>query len=189
MTGRRVLTALTANSAVGGVQQLQELRLDPAAIAQALTGVIGIRLVRKPCSECAAEYQPESAELHWLDLSPGDRLRRGAGCEACRRTGYKGRVALTEVLEIDDALRRRIVEGAPLETLWQETFGRTGGSLRDDAREKVRAGLTTAEEVLRALFDYPFPAEPVAGSRAAGTPLRRRKPPPAGYAPETEPRP
>jgi type II secretory ATPase GspE/PulE/Tfp pilus assembly ATPase PilB-like protein len=168
MTGRRVLTSLNANSAIGGLQQLKEMRLDPAAIAQALAGVISIRLVRKPCSECAAEYEPDRAELQWLDLSTSEgRFRRGAGCEACRQTGYNGRAPLLEVLEIDDALRRRIVEGAPLETLWWEAFGRRGGSLRDDAREKVRQGLTTAAEVVRELFDYPFPAAGAAAGRAA----------------------
>jgi type II secretory ATPase GspE/PulE/Tfp pilus assembly ATPase PilB-like protein len=166
MTGRRVLTALSANSALSGIELLKEMELDPAGIAQSLAGVIGLRLVRKPCPECVSEYAPDATELQWLGLShAAEPFRRGLGCEACRQTGYSGRVALFEVLELDDALRRRIVEGAPMETLWWEAFGRRGGSLRDDAREKVRQGLTTVEEATRALFDYPFPG---AGSGTVG---------------------
>jgi type II secretory ATPase GspE/PulE/Tfp pilus assembly ATPase PilB-like protein len=159
MTGRRVLTSLVANSALGGLQRLKEMSVDPAGIAQATAGVISQRLVRQPCPECATQDEPPPAALERLGLSPADGpFRRGAGCAACRQTGYGGRVALTELLELDDSVRRRLVENAPMETLWQETLGQSGRSLWDDAREKIRQGLTTVEEVTRALFDYPYPA-------------------------------
>jgi len=157
MTGHRVLTALSANNAVGGIQRLRELGLDPASIALATAGIISQRLVRRPCSQCATPYEPNAIALQRLGLSTSDGpYLQSVGCDACRQTGFSGRVALVEVLELDDVVRRRIVEGASLESLWQETLGR-GGSLWEDAREKVRQGLTTVEEVTRALFDYPFP--------------------------------
>lgn len=158
MTGHRVLTALGANNAIGGIQRLREIGLDPASIALATTGIISQRLVRKPCPACATAYEPDGVVLHHLGLSSADAAyQRGTGCDACRQTGFSGRVALIEVLELDAMVRRRIVERASPESLWQETLGR-GGSLWEDAREKVRQGLTTVEEVTRALFDYPFPA-------------------------------
>ena len=88
-----------------------------------------------------------------------------AGCEACRMTGFKGRTALYEVLSIDNRLGGLIAEEASLERLWQETFGRNGGSLWDAARDKVRQGLTTVEEAIRVLFDYRPP-----GSEAPAKP-------------------
>jgi type II secretory ATPase GspE/PulE/Tfp pilus assembly ATPase PilB-like protein len=169
MTGRRVLTSLNANSAVGGIQRLHEMGLEPATIAQAAAAFISLRLTRKPCPECVSAYEPDPAALQQLGLSRSeDSFRKGVGCDACRQTGYSGRVMLFEVLELDDVVRRRIMEGASMESLWQETLGR-GGSLWEDAREKVRQGLTTVEEVARALFDYPF-------SVGASSPRERRAP-------------
>jgi type II secretory ATPase GspE/PulE/Tfp pilus assembly ATPase PilB-like protein len=162
MTGRRVLASLTADSALGGIQRLKEMGIDPSTIAHALAGVISQRLVRQPCPHCLIDDEPDPEALQQLELSMADGpFRRGAGCAACRQTGYSGRTVLSEVLELDDAVRRRIVGNAPPETLWRETFGRTGGSLWEDAREKVRRQLTTVEEVTRTLFDYPFPAAAV----------------------------
>src|SRR2546429_8718237 len=94
-----------------------------------------------------------------MGLTPADGpYRRGKGCDACWNTGYKGRMGLYEVLEVDDnRLRQLIAQQAQPESLWDATFGYKGASLRDDAREKVRQGLTTIEEVNWALFDYPFP--------------------------------
>jgi type II secretory ATPase GspE/PulE/Tfp pilus assembly ATPase PilB-like protein len=160
LAGRLVLAALTTNSALGAVQYLRAMGVDPFMLAQSLAGVVGQRLVRRVCPECVREYLPSSAALETIGFSPDEDgpFRRGAGCEACRQTGYAGRVGLFEVLEVDDALRRLIADGAPVDTLCRESFGRAGGSLWDDGREKVRQGLTTVEELTRVLFDYPQPA-------------------------------
>jgi hypothetical protein len=92
-----------------------------------------------------------------------------------------GRVALLELLAIDDELRSLIAGDVPYETLWRETFGRKGGSLWDDAREKVRQGLTTVEEVARVLFDYPRPhAEPGGAGAAKRTRGAASRPGPSG---------
>lgn len=157
ITGRLLLSVLPVSSAVGVIQRLREIGLAPFLTAQALAGAVGQRLVRRVCSECLAEYEPAPDDLQKAGLSPIEDgpFRRGAGCAACGHTGFQGRIGLFEVLEIPDRLRPLIAENAPYETLWRETFGRTGGSLWDDARDKVRAGLTTVEEVTWALFDYP----------------------------------
>ena len=154
-----VLSALNVSSALGVVQRLRDMGTESFQIAETLAGAIGQRLVRKVCPACVAEYDPAPEELQraGLSLLEDGPFRRGAGCAACNDTGFRGHVALFEVLEVDHALRRLVAEGAPLETLWRESFGRTGGSLWDDARQKVRDGLTTVEEVHWALFDYPQP--------------------------------
>lgn len=157
LTKSLVLGQVHVSSALLIPQRLRELGIVPHLIAQTLVGLVSQRLVRKICPECITEYQPKPEELQkaGLSLLEDGPFRHGAGCEACMHTGFKGRIGLFEVLEVDETLRKLIAENAPVETLWQATFGRTGGSLWDDARAKVRKGITTVEEVNWALFDYP----------------------------------
>jgi len=157
-TGHLVLAHFTASSALGAIVRLRETVVEPFLIAQTLAGVVSQRLMRRICRECKEEYEPSPTLLKRLSLTLADGpFVRGGGCEACRKSGYKGRIITCEVLDVDAQLRQLIADGAPLEALWQESFGRTGGALWDDAREKVRQGLTTVEEVVRVLFDYPHP--------------------------------
>jgi type II secretory ATPase GspE/PulE/Tfp pilus assembly ATPase PilB-like protein len=155
-TGHLVLTQLTAKSSLGAIARLRELGVDSFLIAQTLAGAISQRLMRRICRECQAEYEPPAASLQRLGLTAADGpFRRGTGCPACENRGYRGRLAVYEILEVDEPLRQLIADDAPVEALWQATFGPKGGSLWDDAREKVRLGLTTVEEALRVLFDHP----------------------------------
>lgn len=157
-TGHLVLAQITTSSSLSTVRRLRDTGIDPFLIAQTLAGAAAQRLVRKICGTCVAEYEPPSMALQRLGLTPADGpFRRGKGCEACRHSGYKGRAAVYEILEVTDELRPLIAGDAPIEALWRETFGRRGGSLWEDAREKVRRGVTTVEEVARVLFDYPHP--------------------------------
>jgi type II secretory ATPase GspE/PulE/Tfp pilus assembly ATPase PilB-like protein len=155
-TGHLVLTQLTASSALGAVPRLREIGVDPFLIAQTLIGAVSQRLLRRICKECVSEYEPPSLLLQRFGLTPADGpFHRGTGCEVCRKSGYKGRLAVYEILEVTDELRQLIANDTPREILEQETFGQTGGSLWDDARDKIRQGLTTVEEAARVLFDYP----------------------------------
>jgi type II secretory ATPase GspE/PulE/Tfp pilus assembly ATPase PilB-like protein len=160
-TGHLVLAPVTVNHAagshlLGAIQRLRDLGIDSFLIAQNLVGGVGQRLLRRVCTECQAEYQPEPAGLQRLGLGATDGpFRRGSGCAACRSTGYRRRLALYEVLEVDNDLRGRIAAGATVEELAPLVVGRPNGSLWEDARQKVRQGLTTVEEALRVLFDYP----------------------------------
>ena len=158
-TGHLVLAQMTAKHTLGAITGLREAGVSSFVIGQTLAGALGQRLVRRVCSECAVEYEPSPELLQRFRLTAADGpYRRGAGCEACRQTGYRRRLAFYEILEVDDRLRQLIAHEAPEETLRQETFGHTGGSLWDDAREMILQGATTVEEAVRALFDYPMPA-------------------------------
>jgi type II secretory ATPase GspE/PulE/Tfp pilus assembly ATPase PilB-like protein len=132
-------------------------------LSYTLLGAVGVRLVRRVCTECIEEYMPSPEELWKAGLSPVEDapFRRGRGCPACRNTGFAGRIGLFEVLEVNEAVRKAVLEQAPLDAIWHETFGRNGGSLWDDAREKIRQGVTTVEEATRALSDYPHPRNSV----------------------------
>lgn len=168
VTGRLFLTTLNTVSALSVVDRLRDMGIAPYLIGQAFAGAVGLRLLRKVCVSCVEEYRPAADDLKTAGLSAVEDgpFRRGRGCAACGGTGFKGRVPLCEALEADNRLRRRIAEGATADALWGETFGRSGGSLWDDARAKVRAGLTTVEEACWSLFDYPHN---VAASGASAT--------------------
>jgi type II secretory ATPase GspE/PulE/Tfp pilus assembly ATPase PilB-like protein len=159
LTGQLVLSQLHVTSALQVVQRLREMGIVNFLIGHILLGSVGVRLVRRICTNCVEEYAPSFSDLSKAGLSPVEDgpFRRGAGCEACRGTGYAGRIGLFEVLEADEAVRQMIIDEVPLPTIWYTTFGRNGGSLWDDARDKVRQGLTTLEEVNEALSDYPHP--------------------------------
>lgn len=157
--GHLVPTTLHVTSVLSVGERLRELGIAPYRTAQALAGLIGQRLVRRVCRECAEEYRPAAEVLAELGLSLDDPgpFRRGRGCAACRETGYRGRAALYEVLEVDEAVRSVLGRTSDPEVLWEHTFGTRGGSLWEDALLKVREGLVTAEMAAGALVDYPHP--------------------------------
>ncbi len=124
-------------------------------IANMTSGLIGQRLVRRIDERETEEYEPDPNELEKAGLTTADGpFRRGVPSEANGGTGFRGRIPLVEVAEITPALRRLIAERAPDDALWRAAFSKNADSLRDDARARVQAGLTTVEEVNWALFDY-----------------------------------
>lgn len=153
MTGHLVYSTLHTSSAAATVARLLDLNLKPYVVASALEAIIAQRLVRRICNHCREETEPPVEVLKQLGpqfLEPDILFYRGIGCEKCHK-GYKGRVAIHEVLTIDESLRRGITEGASvmqIETLAKEQGMRT---LLDDSLEKLRQGLTTPEEILRLL--------------------------------------
>jgi type II secretory ATPase GspE/PulE/Tfp pilus assembly ATPase PilB-like protein len=159
VTGHIVLSQLHVASAIQTVQRLRDIGIVNHLLASNLVGAIGMRLVRRVCQDCAADYVPAARDLAraGLSLVEDGPFRRGVGCDKCRQTGYRGRIGLFEAWEVDDHIKTMIADKVDLYTLWQETFGRRGGSLWDDAREKIRRGLVTVEDVSWALFDYPHP--------------------------------
>ena len=162
LTGSLFLGQLHVAGALLIPQRMREMGLVPFLAGQTLTCAVGQRLVRRICTECAAEYtpSPEGLEKLGLPASSAGPFLKGRGCDSCHQTGFNGRIGLYEVWEIDDTSRRLIAESAPVEALWQaarSAIERTGGTLWDDARAKVLQGITTVEEVTWALFDYPIP--------------------------------
>ncbi|MCG7200070.1 Flp pilus assembly complex ATPase component TadA [Marinobacter pelagius] len=153
MTGHLVYSTLHTSSAAATVARLLDLGLKPFVLASALEAIIAQRLVRRICTHCREETDQPTEVLEQLGpqfLDPELRFYRGRGCEKCHK-GYKGRVAIHEVLTMNEELRIAITEGASamqIETLAREKGMRV---LLDDALEKLRDGLTTADEILRLL--------------------------------------
>lgn len=154
LTGHQVFSTLHTNSAIATISRLFDLGLKPFVIATALEAIIAQRLVRKICPECQQSVPADPVLLKKL----GNRFQngmghycKGAGCQNCYQTGYKGRVGLYEVLSLDDQLRHLIADQAAVTEIIKCANEQGFISLRDDAFEKVQAGVTTLEEVLRVL--------------------------------------
>ena len=156
MTGHMVISTVHTNDALGAVERLADIGVEPYLISSALRGVISQRLVRRICPSCRKEYTPTPEELEALGLEPGRVLRfhRGTGCHDCFNTGYRGRVAVFEMLPVDGKLRASIGAGATRDELSEVL--REGGkfvSLRQNALRLVDEGVTTAEEVIRVIHE------------------------------------
>ncbi len=144
--GHLVFTTLHARDVSSALNRLLVLCEDTSLLASGLVAVLSQRLVRRVCPGCAAEYEPAPAVLARLPgLPAGITHVKGRGCESCGGTGYRGQVGVFEMLAFDDDLRRGVWEGRPLETESVPGFR----PMIADACEKLAAGITTAEEILR----------------------------------------
>ncbi|MBW3571958.1 MAG: type II/IV secretion system protein, partial [Gemmatimonadetes bacterium] len=141
--------------AVGALPRLLDLGIPDYLAAATVDGILAQRLVRRVCGGCREVYEPPRDAVRRLagDDLPPPMFFRGAGCRACRGTGYRGRTGIYELLVVDDAIRDGIVRRAPRPEMREAA--RRGGmtTLRADAWQRVRDGVTTVEEVLRVVQD------------------------------------
>lgn len=155
LTGHLVLSTLHTNSAVGAVTRLLDMGIEPFLLASAVRGVVAQRLVRKICPHCCKQYEAEDWEKNFLHVpAPAESkllLQRGEGCEKCGFTGYKGRMAVQEVLPITEQITGLILHHDS-EVMIQETARQHGFiSLKQDGIDKVMAGYTTVAELIRSV--------------------------------------
>ncbi len=154
LTGHQVFSTLHTNSAVATIARLFDLGLKPYIIASALEGVIAQRLVRRICPHCRQETQPKPELLEDLgSLFTATEIKhfKGEGCDRCHKTGYLGRAPIHEVLTLDDSLRDLISRGASITEINHHVARSEVATLLDDARDKVRQGITSVDEVFRIL--------------------------------------
>jgi general secretion pathway protein E len=151
MTGHFVLSTLHTNSAVGSVTRLIDMGVERYLLAPMVVGLVAQRLVRRLCETCRREDRATEADAMLLGrgISVGDTLWRAQGCDACHGDGYRGRAALYEVVAVDERFQKMIHDGASEADLEREARAANNPSLLDDGVAKVRAGLTTPEEVVR----------------------------------------
>jgi len=152
LTGHLVMASMHTNDAASAITRLTEMGIEPFLIAPSLIGVIAQRLIRKICLECKEAYVPTESELLGLGLPavpPGTLFSRGKGCAACQRTGYRGRTAVREILEVDEALRQQIGQGETAEALRKTAAAAGFRSMRFQALRRLFEGVTTAPEVIR----------------------------------------
>jgi type IV pilus assembly protein PilB len=154
LTGHLVLSTLHTNDSAGAVTRLIEMGVEPFLVSSAVDCVLAQRLARKLCSDCKEEWLPKREVLidagYTADNLP-DSMFRPVGCKKCGNTGYRGRVGVHEVLMMSEEISRLCVENATAEEIKAVAVQQGMLTLRQDGLEKVRAGLTSIEEVVRVI--------------------------------------
>lgn len=154
LTGHLVFTTVHANSLLDVLGRFQHFGIEPFALASALNGVVVQRLLRKVCVQCVQTRIPsreESQILSDLDLPAPDQLPVAVGCPHCRQTGYKGRFVVAEVHQLSDKLRDLLVNKSSITELKKEAYADKSNRLLAQAINSVQSGVTTLEEVSRAI--------------------------------------
>jgi general secretion pathway protein E/type IV pilus assembly protein PilB len=154
LTGHLVFSTLHTNDAPGAVTRLADIGVKPFLIASSTRCMMAQRLVRKICKKCAEPYQPTEQEMRSLGLTIDDvknaNVQKGRGCPKCNNTGNRGRFGIFEIFVVEDEARKLIYDRVPTTVLRQRAREMGMRTLREDGIRKVLAGLTTAEEVIRA---------------------------------------
>ncbi|HEX9689023.1 MAG TPA: type IV-A pilus assembly ATPase PilB [Thermoanaerobaculia bacterium] len=153
LTGHLVLSTLHTNDAPSTVNRLMNMGIEPFLVATSINCIAAQRLVRKVCTTCAEDVDTSPQILIQVGFAPDEvktiKLRRGRGCDACKGTGYKGRIGLFEVLLFSDEIRDMILSGASSIELKRRAIEEGMVTLRTAGLHKIRDGVTTLEEVLR----------------------------------------
>jgi type II secretory ATPase GspE/PulE/Tfp pilus assembly ATPase PilB-like protein len=154
------MSVLHASSAAGAIHRLLDMGLEPFVLSESLLCVVSQRLVRRICAKCVQPDQPpfsvlaplvERAQAGGYQLPENPSFRRGPGCEACRKSGYRGRTGIYEVMEINPELQRLIAARAPADALRQAAVRNGMTTLAADGLRKAAEGITTVAEVARLL--------------------------------------
>jgi type II secretory ATPase GspE/PulE/Tfp pilus assembly ATPase PilB-like protein len=150
MTGHQVFTTLHTNSALGVFPRLMDIGIQPGILSGNIIGVVAQRLVRKLCPHCKEAYTPDEHEIHILNWKEGDApIYRPTGCPACDHKGYKGRMALIELLRMDPELDELVANDAPLHEIRRAAFEHGYHPLAEDGIKRVLNGVTSLAEVAR----------------------------------------
>jgi type IV pilus assembly protein PilB len=153
MTGHLVLSTLHTNDAPSSINRLMNMGVEPFLVASSVHLIAAQRLVRRICVGCREEIKVPEAALISLGFSPEEartlKLYKGRGCDRCSNTGYKGRIGLFEVMEVDDDIRDLILSGASAYELRGKAVENEMLTLRVSGLQKIRDGITTIEEVVR----------------------------------------
>jgi len=158
LTGHLLFSTLHTNDAAGAVTRLLDMGVENFLLSSTLLGVLAQRLVRVICSECKVVVEPDPKLVRLMNLKDeeleGVVLYGGAGCEHCRYTGFKGRMAIFEFMQIDDEIRQEIVRKSSTERIRQIAIQKGMVTLRQDGWRKVRDGITTIPDVLRVTLEF-----------------------------------
>ncbi len=149
LTGHLVFSTLHTNDAPGAINRLIDMEIEPFLVSSALAGVLAQRLVRKLCPKCREPYVTEPAQQKSFNLKSGQTAYRAVGCHHCGNKGYRGRLALYELMIINDEIRRLTVSRAPASAIKSAAIDNGMRTLQQDGILKALQGLTTLEEILR----------------------------------------
>jgi type II secretory ATPase GspE/PulE/Tfp pilus assembly ATPase PilB-like protein len=151
LTGHLVLSTLHTNDTASTAIRLVDMGIEPFLLSSTLVAIVAQRLMRKVCDDCAEDYTPTESVLQSLGLSGRSLVfRRGRGCRSCRGTGYRGRTAVFEVMEIGEGIRTALARSAGADEIHRLAVEDGMISLRTNAMRKVLSGITTPSEMLGA---------------------------------------
>ncbi len=149
LTGHLVFSTLHTNDAASALTRLLDMGIEPFLIASSVIGILAQRLVRVICKGCKEKYTPSAEILKDLGIKETASFYRGKGCEACKNTGYMGRIGIFEFLRMSEEVKRLVVGKASSDEVKRRAIQEGIRTLRDDGLDKVKRGMTTIEEILR----------------------------------------
>lgn len=154
ITGHVVLSTLHTNDAPSTVSRLVDMGIEPYLVATSVNGIVAQRLVRKVCGRCSKPYEASDYEKNILgvDLDETLMINRGEGCPICNHTGYKGRIGIYEIMEIDRDVRTMISLGKTVDEIRDSAVKNGMKSLKDSCVEHVFRGITTIDELMRVAY-------------------------------------
>jgi len=150
LTGHLVLSTIHTNDSASAITRLIEMGVEPFLIASSVVGVVAQRLVRKICPECKIQYEADDKELISLGISGPQKLYKGKGCSFCNNTGYRGRIAIYEVLRLLKEHRRLIMEKASSDKIKEMSVKNGMKTLKESGVDLILKGVTTVKEILKA---------------------------------------
>ncbi len=152
LTGHLVLSTIHTNNAIGTITRLEDMEIKPFLLSSTIVGVIAQRLVRKICPNCIHEIETDEREMRLLGLDEPIMIKEGEGCSLCNGTGYKGRTAIFEVLEVTKEIKNMIDKQSPEVEIEKAAMASGMLFLRESCKQKVLAGITTVDEMLRVTY-------------------------------------
>lgn len=153
ITGHVVLSTLHTNDAASSIVRLEDMGVETYLVANSLVGLVAQRLLRKVCPHCAREVDTTEQERIFLGEDV-KRIRRGMGCSHCNNTGYKGRIAVHEILSMDHTVRKMVVEHQSIEEIKRYAIEQQGmRTLKESGLQLVKEGVTTPEELMKISYE------------------------------------
>jgi type IV pilus assembly protein PilB len=154
ITGHLVLSTLHTNDAPSSITRIIDMGIEPFMVSSSIVGVIAQRLVRRLCPKCKELYDPDESEQEILHIEPKEKvdIYRAVGCEACNQTGYKGRIAVYEIMTVNREIREVVARQESVRVLRDAALKNGMVSIRENCVRLVRAGISTVEELLKVSF-------------------------------------
>ncbi len=152
ITGHLVFSTIHTNDAVSSINRLIDMGLEPYMVSSALVGVVSQRLVRRICTNCREAFEPDEYDIQALRLDPGQKIYKGKGCSECNEKGYKGRIAIHEIVVMTKKMKTLLEKRASEEDMRQLAVTEGTQMLQESARALVLEGITTVDELNRVAY-------------------------------------